>query len=108
MNPPGCPSIPPVNGQPPFTTPPGGVNPDPLALLQLTLQNYTTQLAWLSVQPRLDYTIDGITANWEQHQERMMSHIERLIKIPGVAPTIEGPYAINQFVNNGWGWGPGW
>jgi hypothetical protein len=100
-----CPIIMPVPGQPPFSTPPGGVNPDPRSLLQLTFQNVCAQLAWLTVKPKLDYTIDGVTASWDAHFDRLMAAQEKLRAIPGVAPTTDGPFQINQFVQGGGGFG---
>jgi hypothetical protein len=111
MNPSCVPEVCPVsiNGLPPFDTVPGGVNPDPLALLQLTFQNVCGQLAWLSVKPKLNYTIDGVTASWDEHWSRLMESMEKLSKIPGVAPTINAPFQVNQFSSLGWGrWGGGW
>jgi hypothetical protein len=108
MNPEVCPiAVQPVNGQPPFQTQPGGVNPDPLALLQMTFQNICAQLAWLTVRPKLDYSIDGITASWDAHFDRLNSAVEKMLKIPGVAPTIENPFMIQQQTGASRGYGRG-
>lgn len=88
-----------MNGLPPYQTAPGGVNPDPLQVLQLAYQNVCIQLATLLATPRLNYSVDGVAANWDAHLAQLLAAKAEFEKTPGVAPTVMGPFAINQYTS---------
>ncbi len=60
--------------------------------------------------PRMNYSIDGVAANWDDHYDHLMRQKESFEKTPGVAPEIMDPFVINQLVNCRWGngWGGRW
>ena len=103
-----------IPGLPPFNTLPGGVNPDPLALLQQAYQSICQQIAQLSITFRPDYTVDGVTIPWSTYVGQLLDREEYLRKIPGVAPTIEAPYMVIQLTGvvgwngSGGGFNCGW
>ena len=58
----------------------------PLQNQQATYANISAQLAEMTVNPKPSYSEKGRSISWDEHFEKLMSILERLAKIPGVAP----------------------
>ncbi len=60
--------------------------PSPLANLQASYANLCAELAEVTADPKPTYTEKGRTVSWEEHYNGIVARIEKLMKIPGVAP----------------------
>ncbi|VTR93212.1 unnamed protein product [Gemmata massiliana] len=58
----------------------------PLQNLQATYANICAQLAEITANPKPTYSTDGRSVSWGEHFNNLAAQLEKLGKIPDVAP----------------------